>query len=170
MNNQALNINDKTFYRYYPVYAQPFTVSYEAKNKYGFGIYFLDNPLYYANLYKPSSMVAIQPQVSKPMVFDADRFNHIPNQNYLKSFFEHVRTHRAASTRNDFNEHLLAQGYDSIVVHEPRGTYLLLLTDDASKYRVLSKDAEYRKTTPDNDNIREKLKAFYKLLNDKVNN
>lgn len=143
MENILSTINQKTFYRYYPSDSTPFKVSFEDKNKYGFGIYFLDNASFYSNLYPKGNLVAILPKLKNPKVFTASENDTIPTKSYLKEYLKFINENKHKSGRNDFSEYLLKQGYDSLVIFEPRGIYLVLLKECPCLYTLLS-DQPYR--------------------------
>jgi len=129
-------INQKTFYRYYPAHSSAMTVSYEGMNKYGFGIYFLDNSLYYADRYHHANLMAIRPNLKNPKIYPQSP-TRIPNSAYLKELIKFISSGSHRYGRNDFSQHLLDSGYDSIVIPEPRGIYLIFLKNDPMLYTVI---------------------------------
>ena len=133
-NDRVSEINSTMFYRYYPMTANPFEVSFDDRNKYGYGIYFLDNPYYYKNKFDNSRLIAIKPNVKNPMIFMTHR-NQIPNYEYASALLSAIQ-HDNVKDRDAFTRKMIEAGYDSLVVVEPRGTYLILFYNDLDLYTV----------------------------------
>lgn len=134
-------INSMFFYRYYPKNANPFEVSYEPTNKYGFGMYFLDNADFYKNKFEDAMLVKIKPNVKAPFVLTYHK-RLTPSFEYAKMFHD-LKEKGSIKTKYELSVEILKSGFDSIVIYEPRGIYLIILKDGDSLFDVISdKSAE----------------------------
>lgn len=136
LNNleQINKINNSLFYRYYPVGVNPFEVSFEPTNKYGYGIYFLDNPYYYKNKFTDGRLITIKPKLKNPMIF-TEKSNRTPNGEYAEALLAAMKNDNIAD-RDAFTRKMVEAGYDSLIAFEPRGTYLVLFSNDPDLYDV----------------------------------
>ncbi len=130
------DLEDKLFYRYYDSSKAPFTVSYDSSNKYGNGIYFIDNPIYYNNRYDNSRLVVIKPKFKNPLIFRNDQ-SETPNMEYISMVLAGIKN-KNITNRSEFTEYLIKLGYDSLVIFEARGIYLILFSNDPELYEVIS--------------------------------
>jgi hypothetical protein len=128
-------INDTIFYRYYPLNSNPFDVSDSLDNKYGKGIYFLDNPYYYQDKFKDGMLVTIKPKLKNPKLY-LRKESITPNIDYSLDIIDALKDN--IKNKNEFSDKLISEGYDSIIAIEPRGMYLVFLFNDPENYDVLS--------------------------------
>ncbi len=136
-NIEKINkINNTLFYRYYPVGVNPFEVSFEESNKYGYGIYFLDNPYYYRNKFTDSRLLTIRPRLQNPFIF-TEKSNRTPNGEYAEALLAAMKNDDVAN-RDAFTRKMIENGYDSLVAIEPRGTYLVMFSNDPDLYDIES--------------------------------
>ena len=134
-DDKVQDINNRVFYRYYPADSQnPFEVSFNDENKYGYGIYFLCNKYYYKEKFPDSRLVTIKPNISNPLIF-INHKGHIPNYEYTNALAIAMGNSEAKS-RDEFTRKMVENGYDSLVVVEPRGIYFILFSNDPSLYKV----------------------------------
>ena len=129
-------INSMEFYRYYPSIGEPFEISYDSANKYGFGIYFLDDFDFYRDKFENARFVTIKPRIKQPYVF----INHerlTPSFEYTELLNKLIGKGEVKD-KNELNTKLLKAGFDSIVIYEPRGIYLIVLKEDDSLFEVIS--------------------------------
>lgn len=146
-NLQQINqINNSLFYRYYPVGVNPFELSFEPINKYGYGIYFLDNQYYYKQKFKDGRLLKIKPNLQNPLIY-VKGDNRIPNSEYVEAYMTAVKNDNI-KTRYEFTRKMADAGYDSLVVTEPRGTYLVLFSNDPDLY-----DIEFDTSVVEDDKI-----------------
>lgn len=132
----AEKINSMEFYRYYPIVGEPFKISYDADNTYGFGIYFLDDFDFYRDKFDNARFVTIKPNVKHPYVI----MNHnqtVPSSEYSDLLNDLIKK-GDVKDKDEFNNKLIKSGFDSIVVYDPRGIYLILLKEDESLFDVVS--------------------------------
>lgn len=135
MNTMLKLINDTVFYRYYHINATPFEVSIDNINKYGKGIYFLDNPYFYQDKFKDGMLIKIKPNLKNPK-FYIEGSDITPNADYSAEIIDSLKNN--IKNRNEFSDKLIKAGYDSIVVVEPRGIYLVMLYNDPDNYEIIS--------------------------------
>jgi hypothetical protein len=135
MNEILKKINDTVFYRYYHINATPFEVSVDNINKYGKGIYFLDNPYFYQDKFKDGMLIKIKPNLKNPK-FYIEGSDITPNADYSSEIIDSLKNN--IKNRNEFSDKLIKEGYDSIVVFEPRGIYLVMLYNDPDNYTIIS--------------------------------
>jgi hypothetical protein len=134
--SEILNtINNTVFYRYYHVNASPFEVSIDPINKYGKGIYFLDNPYYYKDKFKDGMLLTIKPKLKNPKIYGSGS-SVIPNAGYSSDIIDSLKN--GIKNRNEFSNKLIKEGYDSLVAIEPRGIYLVFLYNDPENYDIIS--------------------------------
>jgi hypothetical protein len=129
-------INNTAFYRFYPESKNPFSISTDTKNKYGFGVYFLDNPYYYANRFSDARLITIKPKLKNPLVLLKHR-NTIPNFEYAGMVLTLLKK-KEINNRDDLSRKLMEAGYDSLVISEPRGLYLVMFGNDPELFEVVS--------------------------------
>lgn len=131
------NINNTVFYRYYFENKMPFEVSVESTNRYGDAIYFLDNPYYYKDKFKDNSrLITIKPKLKNPLILRTHK-NQVPSIEYTKLMMTLI-AHKEIKNRKQLIEKLIKDGYDSLVVYEPRGIYLVLFYNDPELYDIVS--------------------------------
>lgn len=135
MDSTLEKINNTVFYRYYHVNASPFEVSIDPINKYGKGIYFLDNPYYYKDKFKDGMLLTIKPKLKNPKIYVSGS-SVIPNAGYSSDIIDSLKN--GIKDRNEFSNKLIREGYDSLVAVEPRGIYLVLLYNDPENYEIIS--------------------------------
>lgn len=135
MDERLKIINNTVFYRYYPVNASPFEVSFDLGNKYGKGIYFLDNSYYYENKFKDGMLMKIKPKLKNPKFYTKDSFS-IPNSEYSSDIIKYLK--EDIRTKNEITNKLIQQGYDSIIAIEPEGVYLVMFYNNPDNYEVIS--------------------------------
>lgn len=135
MDTMLKLINDTVFYRYYHINSTPFEVSVDNINKYGKGIYFLDNPYFYQDKFKDGMLIKIKPNLKNPK-FYIEGSNITPNSSYSSEIIDSLKNN--IKNRNEFSDKLIKEGYDSIVVVEPRGIYLVMLYNDPDNYTIIS--------------------------------
>ena len=128
---------NKKFYRYYNVSSAPFSISYESLNKYGKGIYFIDNPLYYKDQFMDARLVVIKPKLKNPLILRNHK-NEIPSREYTDMLLKAIMSEKGIYDRDQFINRLISLGYDSLVVYEKRGMYLILFSNDPDLYQVIS--------------------------------
>lgn len=129
-------IKDMEFYRYYPKNSDPFKISYDGTNKYGFGMYFLDNPDYYRDKFPDGRITTIKAKVKRPMIFT--NHNQMTPCHEYQQYLDEMVSKGQMRDKDEFNRNLLQSGCDSIIVFDPRGIYLILLKDDENLYEVVS--------------------------------
>lgn len=161
IHRAAFFVNNITFYRYYPSDAEPFEVSYDTKNKYGFGVYFLDNDEVYKDKFKDPKLVAIKPNVKAPLILTYHK-RETPSYEY-KELFKKLYNAKQVKTTNDVSRELIDNGFDSLVIYETRGIYLILLKNDTSLFGITEKDIPKEELGMDEDMI-----AFLKVYSDNL--
>lgn len=129
-------INSMEFYRYYPSSVEPFEVSYDSANKYGFGIYFLDDFNFYRDKFENARFVTIKPKIKHPYVFSFH--NGLTPSFEYSELLNKLIGNREIKDKNELNTKLLKAGFDSVVIYEPRGIYLIILKEDDSLFEVIS--------------------------------
>lgn len=129
-------IKNMEFYRYYPKTSDPFKISYDGTNKYGFGMYFLDNPDYYRDKFPDGRVTKVKAKVKRPMIFT--NHNQMTPCHEYQQYLDEMVSKGQMRDKDEFNRNLLQSGCDSIIVFDPRGIYLILLKDDESLYEVLN--------------------------------
>jgi GNAT superfamily N-acetyltransferase len=127
-------INNTEFYRYYPTTANAFEVSIDASNKYGKGIYFLDNPYYYKDKFKDGMVLKIKPNLKNPKFYTKGN-SVIPNLEYSNDVISALKEN--IKSRNEFTNKLIKDGYDSLIAIEPRGIYLVMFYNDPDNYEIV---------------------------------
>jgi hypothetical protein len=127
-------INNTEFYRYYPTTVNAFEVSIDASNKYGKGIYFLDNPYYYKDKFKDGMVLKIKPNLKNPKFYTKGN-SVIPNLEYSNDVISALKEN--IKTRNEFTNKLIKDGYDSLIAIEPRGIYLVMFYNDPDNYEIV---------------------------------
>jgi len=149
-------INNTLFYRYYPVGVNPFELSFEATNKYGYGIYFLENSYYYKEKFKNGRLLTIKPRLQNPLIY-VKGDNTIQNSEYIEAYMSAVKNDDI-KTRDEFTRKMADAGFDSLIVTEHRGTYLVLFSNDPDLYDIES-DVSVESIDYDNEkNIEESIK------------
>lgn len=133
---QVNHINNMLFYRYYPVGVNPFEISFDKTNTYGYGIYFLDNPYFYKNKFTDGRLLTIKPNVQNPFIF-TEESKKTPNGEYAEALLVSMKNDNI-DNKDAFTRKMVEVGYDSLVVVEARGTYLILFSNDPDLYDVES--------------------------------
>jgi len=159
-NPDADFINSIEFYRYYPMGLNPFKISYEPKNKYGFGIYFLDNPDFYKDKFEDSRLVKIKPKVKAPLILTYHK-RTTPSFEYASMLLDLIQKGEVKD-RDDLSRKLINSGFDSLVVYEPRGIYLIILKEDESLFDVIYDKGATEKLT-DESNQKEPNEFSYEI-------
>lgn len=135
-NKSADLVNSMEFYRYYPVAEEPFKISYDASNKYGFGIYFLDDFDFYKDKFDNARFLTIKPKVKSPLILTYHK-RMTPSFEY-QALLDSLIKKGDVKDKDELTKTLIRSGFDSLVVYEPRGIFLILLKEDDSLYEVIS--------------------------------
>jgi hypothetical protein len=140
-------------------------VSFDPLNKYGFGIYFLDNPNFYKEKFKEARLVKIKPKVKRPLIFTYH--NRLSPCLEYSMLLVDLYNKKEIKDRDDLNFKLLEFGFDSIVAYETVGIYLNLLKEDDTLYDVIF-DLDSKQATFGNKKENNEFKdIILNLINDK---
>lgn len=129
-------VNSTEFYRYYPMQSEPFKISHDPANKYGFGMYFLDNPDFYKDKFENARLVKIKPKVKSPLILTYHK-RTTPSFEYMELLKGLIEKGEVAD-KGELSNKLINSGFDCLVIYEPRGIYLILLKEDESLFEVIS--------------------------------
>lgn len=129
-------VNSKEFYRHYPINSEPFKISHDQNNKYGFGIYFTDNSEFYGDKFDNARIVTIKPKLQHPLILTYHK-RMTPSFEYSE-LVKNLIDKGEIKDSNELNNNLVKSGFDSLVIYEPRGIYLILLKKDESLYEIIS--------------------------------
>jgi DNA polymerase III sliding clamp (beta) subunit (PCNA family) len=130
------DINSTYFYKTYGVGENPFEVDYDESNEYGYGIYFLDDKYSGNDKYKEGRVLAIKPNVKKPIIFLNDDGSSFNSQ--YKEAYEIAVKYDGVKNKDDFNKKMIEMGYDSILVSDIHGIHLIFLYNDPNLYALKS--------------------------------
>lgn len=130
------SVNAIEFFRYYPLSGEPFKISYDPTNKYGAGIYFLDNPEFYHGKFEKSRLMKVKPNVKAPLILTYHK-RLTPSFEYSE-LLNNLMDKGEVNGKDELTHKLIQSGFDSVVVYEPRGIYLILLKEDESLVEVIS--------------------------------
>lgn len=136
LNKGANLVNNMSFYRYYPLNSEPFKKSFDINNKYGSGIYFLDNTDFYSDKFDNARLITIKPKVKHPLILTYHKRNS-PSFEYVE-LLNKLKESSGIVDKNDLSSRLLNSGFDSLVIYEPRGIYFVLLKEDENLIEVIS--------------------------------
>lgn len=129
-------INETVFYRYYPLDGDAFKISYDPSNKYGNGIYFLDNPDFYKGKFENERIMKVHPNIKSPLILTYHKMM-TPSFEYSALVMDLIKKGEIKDKFGLTNK-LIKSGFDSLVVYEPRGIYLVLLKEDESLINIIS--------------------------------
>ena len=135
-DERVSDINSTYFYKTYGVGENPFEVNYEQSNEYGYGIYFLDEKYSGIGKYKESRILAIKPNVKKPLIFLNDDGSSFNSQ--YKEAYEKAVKYDGVKNKDDFNKKMVELGYDSMLVSDIHGTHLIFFYNDPYLYTLKS--------------------------------
>lgn len=135
-DERVMAINSTYFYKTYGVGENPFEVNYEGSNEYGYGIYFLDKKCSGIGKYNESRILAIKPNVKKPLIFLNDDGSSFNSQ--YKEAYEKAIKYDGVKNKDDFNKKMVELGYDSMLVSDIHGTHLIFFYNDPNLYTVKS--------------------------------
>lgn len=130
------DINLTVFYKTYGIGENPFEVNYDESNEYGYGIYFLDEKYSGIGKYKESRILAIKPNVKKPLIFLNDDGSSFNSQ--YKEAYDNAVAHDGVNSKDDFNKKMIELGYDSMFISDIHGMHLILFYNDPNLYSVKS--------------------------------
>lgn len=135
-DERIMAINSTYFYKTYGVGENPFEVNYEQSNEYGYGIYFLDEKYSGIGKYNESRILAIKPNVKKPLIFLNDDGSSFNSQ--YKEAYDNAVKYDGVTSKDDFNRKMVEQGYDSMVISDIHGIHFILLYNDPNLYTLKS--------------------------------
>lgn len=135
-DERVMAINSTYFYTTYGVGENPFEVNYDESNEYGYGIYFLDEKYSGIGKYNESRILAIKPNVKKPLIFLNDDGSSFNSQ--YKEAYEKAIKYDGVKNKDDFNKKMVELGYDSMLVSDIHGTHLIFFYNDPKLYSVKS--------------------------------
>lgn len=127
---------NKLFYRYYPEDKDPFHISFNETKKYGSGIYFLDNDWLYKNSYDNARLLTVKLNFKNPLVFENHK-NQIPCFEYTNMLLPLLKS-KKIKNRNELTEMLKSDGYDGMIIHEPRGIYAISFYNNPELFTIIS--------------------------------
>ena len=136
-DERVSDINSTKFYLTYAIGNNPFEVSYNESNEYGYGIYSYDSKdSSKMNLSENSRVIKLVPSVKKPLIFLNDDGSSFNTQ--YKEAYDNAVKYDGIKSKDEFTKKMIEQGYDSMLVSDIHGLHLVLFYNDPELYKIKS--------------------------------
>ena len=136
-DERILDINNTEFYLTYAIGNNPFEVSYDKSNEYGYGIYAYDSKDSNANYFVGDTRtIKLVPNIKKPLIFLNDDGSSFNSQ--YKEAYDNAVKYDGVTSKDEFTKKMIEKGFDSMIISDIHGLHLVLFYNDPELYKIKS--------------------------------